>query len=170
MAARTIIKTSTFRSTGATVARCAVALALLGCLPGPAAADATNRCNAAILKGQYLFTASGFTRAPGSPPGTPWTPKAIVELLEFNGDGTLTTPAVTVANPFGDTGAILHPPQGGAAGEYTINEDCTGSVHFFDASNVTFYIYVDPPRGNTLWMIQTSPANNVFQGSAQRVL
>ncbi len=55
------------------------------------------------------ITASGFTRVPGSEPGTPWVPKAIVEALQFNGDGTLTTPGVTVANPFGDSGDILHP-------------------------------------------------------------
>jgi hypothetical protein len=74
-------------------------------------------------------------------------PKAIVEVLQFNGDGTLSTPAVTVANPFGDTGAILQPPAGGAPGEYTINDDCTGTVRFSDAAGVTFSIVVDPPKG-----------------------
>ncbi len=88
---------------------------------------------------------------------------------QFNGDGTLSTPTVTVANPFGDTGAILQPPAGGAAGEYTINDDCTGTVRFSDAAGVTFSIVVDPPKGDTVWMIQTVPANNVFQGSAKRV-
>jgi NADH-quinone oxidoreductase subunit D len=29
---------------------------------------------------------------------------------------------------------------------------------------------VDPPKGDTVWMIQTVPANNVFQGSAKRVV
>jgi hypothetical protein len=42
-------------------------------------------------------------------------------------------------------------------------------VHFFDANNVTFKIYVDPPQGDTIWMIQTNPNSNVFQGSATRV-
>ena len=42
-------------------------------------------------------------------------------------------------------------------------------MQFFDAASVTFKIVVDPPRGNTIWMIQTNPANNVFQGSATRV-
>jgi hypothetical protein len=121
------------------------------------------------LTGHYVFTASGFTRVPGSVPGTPWVPKAILEILHFNGDGTLTTPAVTVANPFGDSGDVLQPPSGGAPSSYRINEDCTGTVLFFDASNVTFKIYIDPPRGDTIWMIQTNPENNVFQGTAQRV-
>jgi hypothetical protein len=146
----------------------ATALVLTVCLPGVAAAAKTNRCDEDILNGQYVFTASGFTRAPNSGPGTPWVPKAILEILNFNGHGTLTTPAVTIANPFGDSGSVLQPPSG-APGSYAINEDCTGTVQFFDASNATFKIFVDPPRGDTIWMIQTNPANNVFQGTAQRV-
>lgn len=149
--------------------KCAAALSLILCLPGLAAADPTSRCKEDILRGQYVFTATGFTRAPNSAPGTPWVPKAIIEVLHFNGDGTLTTPSVTVANPFGDVGNILQPPSGGAPGSYSINDDCSGTVQFLDANNVTFKIYVDPPQGDTLWMIQTNPANNVFQGSAKRV-
>jgi hypothetical protein len=149
--------------------KCAATLPLILCLPGFAAAEPTNRCRDDILRGTYVFTASGFTRAPNSGPGTPWVPKAIVEVLQFNGDGTLSTPAVTVANPFGDLGNILQPPSGGAPGSYSINDDCSGTVQFADASNVTFKIYVDYPEGDTIWMIQTNPANNVFQGSAKRV-
>lgn len=145
----------------------AVALALALCLPGLALATPGIRCSNAMLKGKYIFTASGFTRAPGSLPGTPWVPKAIVEVLQFNGDGTLSTPALTAANPFGDTGAILQPPAG-APGEYRLDGDCRGTVHFFDANNVTFTIYVEW-WGRTIWMIQTNPANNVFEGTANRV-
>lgn len=75
--------------------------------------------------------------------------------------------AVAAANPFGDSGAILH--GSGAPGVYSINDDCTGTVQFSDANSVTYNIYVDPPQGNTIWMIQTNPANNVFRGSATRV-
>ena len=143
-------------------------LTLLLCLPGLAAADPSKKCKEDILKGQYVLVASGFTRPPASAPGTPWVPKAILEVLNFNGDGMLTTPGVTVANPFGDFGNVLQPPAG-APGLYSIKEDCSGTVHFLDASNVTYTIFVDPPQGNTVWMIQTNPANNVFQGSAKRV-
>jgi len=145
-----------------------VAIAAALCLPGLAAADPAKRCKDEVLKGQYVFTATGFTRPAASGPGTPWVPKAILEVLHFNGDGTLATPAVTVANPFGDTGSILQPPAG-APGLYSVNDDCSGTVHFLDANNATFTIYVDPPRGDTIWMIQTNPVNNVFQGRAQRV-
>ena len=151
------------------VTKCVAFLPLLLCVSAPASADSTNRCGAELLKGQYVLTATGFTRAVNSVPGTPWAPKAILEILQFNGDGSLTTPAVTVANPFGDVGNILHPPAG-APGAYIVNDDCTGTVHFFDATGVMFNIYVEPPRGDTIWMIQSNPANNVFQGTAKRVL
>ena len=144
-------------------------LPLILCISGLAEANPTARCNDSILKGQYVFTASGFTRAPNSAPGTPWVPKAIIEVLHFHGDGTLSTPALTIANPFGDLGNIVSPPSGGAPGSYTINDDCSGTVQFFDAASVMFKIYVDPPKGDTIWMIQSNPANNVFQGSAKRV-
>lgn len=148
--------------------KCAAAIPLILCLPGLAAADHTRKCSNDMLKGQYVFSASGFTRAPTSTPGTPWVPKAILEVLQFNGDGTLSTPGLTLANPFGDTGNILQ-PAAGADGTYSINEDCTGTVQFLDAAGVTFKIYVDPPKGDTIWMIQTNPAQNVFQGTAKRV-
>ena len=69
--------------------------------------------------------------------------------------------------PFGDTGAIVHPPAGGANGLYTVNDDCTGSIHFLDANGVTWNFVVDPAQAAVLWMIQVNPANNVFQGSAR---
>ena len=153
----------------ALLAKCAAIFALALCLPGLAAAQPTIKCKDSMLNGQYVFTASGFTRAPNSLPGTPWAPKAILEVLQFNGDGSLSTPAVTAANPFGDLGNILQPPSGGAPGVYSINDDCTGTVQFSDANGVKFNIYVEPPKGDTIWMIQTNPANNVFQGSAKRV-
>src|SRR5262245_53492903 len=149
------------------VAKFAGFLLILG-LPGLAAAQPTHQCRESMLAGRYVFTASGFTRPANSQIGTPWVPKAILEVLQFNGDGSLSTPTVTAANPFGDLGNILQPPSG-APGVYSINDDCTGTVQFSDANNVKFNIYVEPPKGDTIWMIQTNPANNVFQGSAKRV-
>jgi len=149
----------------------AAVLSLFLCLPGLAAADPARKCNENILKGRYVFTASGFTRPPASGPGTPWVPKAIIEVIEFNGDGTLTTPIVAVANPFGDSGMVPQPPGGapGAPGVYTINDNCSGMVHFLDANNATFTIFVDHTEGRTLRMIQINPVNNVLQGTAKRV-
>lgn len=131
-------------------------------------ASAGEQCTAEMLKGRYVFTATGATRPAASTPGVAWTPKAIVEVVVFNGDGSLTTPFVTVANAFGDTGGILNPPGGGAPGAYIVNEDCTGRIHFFDATGAMFNIVVEP-KGETVWMIQVNPVNNVFQGTAKRV-
>jgi hypothetical protein len=157
----------TIESRHTTAMALAAILPLFLCLPGLAAADPAKKCKDDILKGQYVFAASGFTRPPVSGPGTPWVPKVILEVIHFNGDGTLTTPSVAIANPFGDLGNVVQPP--GAPGLYSINDDCSGTVHFLDPNNVTYTIFVDPPQGNTIWMIQTNPANNVLEGTAKRV-
>jgi hypothetical protein len=89
--------------------------------------------------------------------------------MEFNGDNTLNTPILTVANPFGDSGDILHPPAG-ASGDYSANEDCSATVHFLDAQNTTFTIYVERRRGESFRMLQTIPADHVIQDTASRLL
>jgi len=71
----------------ALLAKCAAIFALVLSLPELAPAQPTIKCKDSMLNGQYVFTASGFTRAPNSLPGTPWAPKAILEVLQFNGDG-----------------------------------------------------------------------------------
>jgi len=143
-------------------------LALLACLPAIALADPGKKCNDHLLNGEYVLSASGFTRPVGSLPGTPWAPKAILEVIQFNGNGTLATPSVVLANPFGDSGLPVG-PMVGASGTYIVNDDCTGSVTFNDPNHVTYQIFVDSPEGRTIWMIQTNPAQNVLQGSARRV-
>jgi hypothetical protein len=143
---------------GASLLAAAVSLGL------PALAQDIRNCRPEALKGTYVFSASGFTRASQE---APWVPKAILELISFNGDGTLTSPSVTVANPFGNTGLILD--RVGSSGTYTVNDDCTGNVLFAD--QVVFKIYV-APRGDELWMIQTvglGTSLNVFQGHVKRL-
>lgn len=138
-------------------------------LAGIAQAAPPGQCRTEMLRGTYVLAASGFTRPPTSAPGTPWVPKAIVEVVVFNGDGTATSPFVAIANPFGDAGNVVQPPAGGANGLYTVNDDCTGTVHFLDATNVTYSFVADPVQGDTLWMLQVNPPNNVFQAKATRV-
>jgi hypothetical protein len=146
-----------------------VVVAIVLALPVLATAEpGKKKCKDDSLKGQYVLSASGFTRPPGSLPNTPWVPKAIIEVLHFNGDGTLTTPGVAIANPFGDLGNVVLPPAG-APGTYSINDDCSGSVEFLDANHVMWKMFVDSPEGHTVWMIQTNPGNNVIQGMAKRV-
>ena len=51
-----------------------------------------DACSNATLHGLYAFTASGFNIVAGVP-----QPKAIVELIDFNGDGTATSGKTTSA-------------------------------------------------------------------------
>lgn len=146
--------------------RLIVGLAVLVGLP--AVSSAQERCGAQMLHGKYVFTSTGFTRPAASGPGTPWVPKAILEVMTFNGDGSLTTPVITLANAFGDTGTLLAPPAGGAPGAYIVNEDCSGRIHFFDATAVMYNIYIEA-SGDSIFMIQTNPINNVSLGTARRV-
>jgi hypothetical protein len=63
-------------------------------VPGIArAGDDDNGCSDSTLRGLYVFSASGFNILTGGVV----QPKAIVELIRFNGDGTLVVPAATVS-------------------------------------------------------------------------
>jgi len=133
-------------------------------VPGLAAAKDEPACGNDTLKDQYVFSASGYTRANLM---SPWVPKAIIEILQMNGDGTLTTPSVTIANPFGDTGLIVD--RVGSPGTYSLSDDCTGSVQFVDGN--AFRIDV-APGGDEFWLIQTAGLQgslNVLQGHAKRI-
>lgn len=142
----------------------ATALCVLG-MSAPLLAPAqTLPCRAERLNGLYVFTATGYTRANLD---SPWVPKAIVQFIRMNGDGTTTTPWVTVANPVGNTGLVLD--RVGTSGVYSINDDCTGSVNYGDG--VVHRIFATP-LGNEFWLIQMSGLGgslNVFQGHAKKV-
>jgi hypothetical protein len=138
------------------------AAALSLCVSGTALADehqGFRNCRS-WLSGLYAFSATGFTFPNGVA-----QPKAIVELLRFNGDGTITVQGATISF----NGVITQVPPGGS-GVYTLNADCRGTVVFNDNRGTTYDIYV-APSGDDLWMIQTAgtPANNAFQGNATKV-
>jgi hypothetical protein len=126
--------------------------------PGQAQAG-SRTCGVQSLRGTYVFSASGYNIVGGVP-----QPKAIVEVLAFNGDGTLTVPAVTASI----NGLILQPPPG--TGDYTVDIDCTGTIAFHGAppgqQPPTFNIFL-AANGEEVWMIQTN-SNTVFQGTAVR--
>ena len=111
-------------------------------------------CTVKTLHGSYLFVASGFNIVGGVA-----LPKAIHEAIEFNGDGTLTVPAVTLSV----NGNVSHPP--GGPGDYTVDSDCRGTLVF---TNGPSFDIVVAREGRTVWMFQTNP-NTVFQGSATRI-
>jgi hypothetical protein len=135
-----------------------IAIAFGANRPGQAQTG-SRTCGAHSLRGTYVFSASGYNIVGGVP-----QPKAIVEVIAFNGDGTLTVPAATVSL----NGLILQSPPG--TGDYTLDTDCTGTITFHGAppglQPPTFDIFL-ATNGEKAWMIQTN-ANTVFQGTAVR--
>jgi hypothetical protein len=119
------------------------------------ASDWSQECRVEKLTGLYVFSATGYTIVSGVV-----QPKAIVELIRFNGNGTLSVPGATRSV----NGVIAQSPPGGT-GTYTLAEDCRGSLVF--TGGPAFDIFADP-NGNDVWMIQTNP-NNVFQGNVTKV-
>jgi hypothetical protein len=109
----------------------------------------------------YVFTAAGFNIVGGAA-----QPKAIVELIRFNGDGSLTVPAATVSI----NGVITRSPSDGP-GSYAVAADCTGSLVFGPPGPTpqgpTYDLFVGF-KGSEIHMIQTGPGAPVFQGTAER--
>jgi hypothetical protein len=124
-------------------------------MSGPALADDGHSCGVRTLRGTYLFAASGFNIIAGVA-----QPKAIVEGIDFNGDGTLSVPAATLSV----NGLIVQVPPGGV-GNYTVEAGCTGKLTF--ASGPSFDMFIGPSAKH-VWMIQTNP-NTVLQGTATRM-
>jgi|SRR5437870_4007901 len=117
--------------------------------------DDTKGCSVATLNGVYVFAATGYNIVSGLA-----QPKAIVEVIDFNGDGTLTVPAATRSV----NGTIAESPPGGT-GVYAVDVGCTGKLTFTGGPKFDLFI---PPNGKEIWMIQTDP-NTVLQGTVTRV-
>ncbi len=122
--------------------------------------DDVKPCRLSTLHGLYVFTASGFNVVGGVA-----QPKAIVELIDFNGDGTVISGKTTVSL----NGTIIHSKN--TPGTYTLGPDCTGHLSFTDGgANPEFDLYV-AFKGSQIQMIQTKQTVGapVFQGTAERV-
>src|SRR5438309_8060223 len=136
-----------------------VAAAMAFAVSGVAQANEDNdehkECSNATLKGLYVFSATGFNIVGGVA-----QPKAIVEVIRFNGDGTLTVPAATVSI----NGVVTRSPANGP-GTYAVSTDCTGSLAF-GPPGPTFDVFVTP-GGSEVNMIQTGPGLPVFQGTVE---
>ncbi len=117
--------------------------------------DGKKACALNTLDGLYIFTASGYNIVAGIA-----QPKAIVEVIRFNGDGTLTVPAATHSI----NGVVAQSPPGGT-GTYTVDAGCTGTLAFTGGPSFDLFI---PLNGDELWMIQTNQ-NTVFQGNVVKV-
>jgi len=114
--------------------------------------SADNDCTLKTLRGSYVFTANGYTVVAGVA-----QPKSIIEVINFNGDGTLSVPAATRSI----NGVVARTPPGGT-GTYTVDATCTGTIVF---EGPTFDIFISS-RGEKIWMIQTN-SGTVFEGTSE---
>ena len=125
-----------------------------------AAADA-RVCSADRLRGLYLWSFDGHSNVDGN-----FVPGAVMQGLQFNGDGT-------TYNPFGtvNSGGIVFDASG-FSGTYTVNPDCTGTLSPAPGIAPSFNIYVGP-GAQQVWTIQSTPDGEgtlgVSVGTATRV-
>jgi hypothetical protein len=131
------------------------AIILIG--SGVARASDNEECSNATLNGSYAFHASGFNIVAGVA-----QPKAILEIIQFNGDGTLVVPAATVSI----NGVVTRSPPGGT-GSYVVTPGCVGSLAF-GPPGPTFDFSIGF-RQSELFLIQTGPGSPVFEGTAERL-
>jgi len=109
-------------------------------------------------------TATGF----GTPPGgsSPTAPKAIIEVISFNGDGTVDTPKVTLSV----NGTVINESPGELRHLHHRYVDwngvCTGTLNF-NGGAPNFDIYFGPSGDSDISLIQTDKGN-VFRGTATR--
>jgi hypothetical protein len=140
----------------------AIALTVSGAARANDDDEDAKACSNATLRGLYTFAASGFNIVGGVA-----QPKAIVEVIHFYGDGTLTVLAATVSI----NGVIMRP---GGTGSYSVGADCTGTLQFGTSPMIApaFDVFVGF-KGAEIQMIQTGqPAAlglPVLQGKAERV-
>jgi hypothetical protein len=151
------------------IGKCVLAAAMVLAMSGAAQAkddddnDDGKGCSESTLRGLYVFTASGFNIVGGVA-----QPKAIVELIRFDGHGNLTVPEVTrsingvIGSTFPPNPAI--PPNG--TGTYSVGSDCTGSL-VFAPSGPNFDLFIGF-KASEVHMIQTN-SGTVFQGTAERL-
>jgi hypothetical protein len=148
--------------------RMLLAAGLLAAAMGLALSDvalANDKCGVNTLRGLYVFSATGFIIPPAPAPAQP---KAIVEFIRFNGDGTIDGRAATRSL----NGVIgQFPDQSGPGGSYTVtslatrDRGCLGTITFAGGPHFDLFIPLD---GQEIWMIQTD-AGNVLQGTVTKL-
>jgi len=156
----TAMKKSTQGLTGV-----AVAVAMCGLVQANENGEHGRTCSEATLQGLYVFGASGFSIVAGAA-----QPRALVEFIRFNGDGTLSNPAVTLSI----NGVITRGGGPALSGTYSVAPNCTGTLAF-GPPGPTFDLYL-APSGSEVHMIFTGGpvpglgvVPGVLQGVADRV-
>ena len=121
---------------------------------GDSQESAAQVCSNQTLHNSYVFAAQGFNIVNGAA-----QPKAVLEGIDFNGDGTLSVPFATVSF----NGSIIH--FAGGTGVYTVQANCQGTIHINNGPSFDIFVR---PSGKNLWMIETD-SKTVLQGTALRV-
>ena len=129
-------------------------------LTGIASVSAGEKCKDSMLRGLYVFTATGST---GVSPG-PATPIAIIELIRFYGDGT----ADTVGGRVSVGGAVF---PAASPGSYTpptpVDIGCESVLAFSAPPNPSLYLFIPPDAKILQAMLITG--SSVFQGPITKV-
>ena len=105
--------------------------------------EAERHCSVDTLRGLYLWTFDGYATF-----GTNLIPKAVMQGLQFNGDGT-------TYNPFGTVnigGTIIIDATGGV-GTYTVAADCTGTISITNGPSFNMYV---GPGAQQIWTTQVA--------------
>ena len=97
---------------------CLVTAMALGTSATARAAGDAQVCSVHTLKGLYLMTLDGYANL-----GESLVPKAIMEGIRFNGDGTFIDTFGTV-----NIGGTIIIDTTGLGGTYTVAADCTGTL------------------------------------------
>jgi len=112
-----------------------------------------------MLRGLYLWSFDAYENFNGN-----FVPVAVMQGLQFNGDGTTFSPFGTV-----NIGGTFIFDVTGGVGSYTVAPECTGTLSI--TGGPSFNIYVGP-GAQQVWTIQSAPdplAPGVSRGAAVRV-
>jgi hypothetical protein len=118
-----------------------VATMTLGTSATAGAAADGQACSVHMLRGLYLWTFDGYQNVGGN-----LVPKAVMQGLQFNGDGT-------TFNTFGtvNIGGFIIIDATGGVGTYTVAADCTGTISITDGPSFNMYV---GPGAQKVWTTQ----------------
>ena len=142
------MKTKLTKMTTSSLAFACASVCLAGAMavgtssPARAAAD-SQVCSVDRLHGLYVWTFDGYTRLGGN-----LVPKAVMQGLQFNGDGTTYNTFATV-----NIGGTIIIDGTGGVGIYTVAADCTGTLSITNGPSFNMYI---GPGAKQLWITQTN--------------
>ena len=122
---------------------CLVAVIAAGTSRTAGAAADGQVCSVHMLRGLYVWTFAGYANLGGN-----LLPKAVMQSLRFNGDGT-------TFNTFGtvNIGGTTIIDATGGVGTYTVAADCTGTISITNGPSFNMYV---GPGAQKVWFTQIS--------------